>query len=233
MKPFSWTCPFCHQPTTITQPNHKEDSTLIELPTLDGKKILESLSIACPNPKCQKLAIRVDLYEARRSQAGYAIGDLVKAWQLIPSSNAKAFPDYIPTQIRDDYTEACEIRDLSPRASATLCRRCLQGMIRNFWGISESRLKDEIDALQDKVDSGTWQAIDAVRQIGNIGAHMEQDVDLIIDVEPEESQLLIDLIETLFESWYVDKHDREERNKELKALADKKRAEKTTPPKTP
>ena len=42
-------------------------------------------------------------------------------------------------------------------------------MIRDFWGIVQSRLKDEIDALKDKVDPETWQAIDAVREIGNIG----------------------------------------------------------------
>jgi hypothetical protein len=139
----------------------------------------------------------------------------------------------MPKQILDDYIEACEIRDLSPKASATLCRRCLQGMVRDFWSISKSRLKDEIDELKGKVDAGTWEAIDAVRQIGNIGAHMEQGVNLIIDVEPEEAQLLIDLIETLFKSWYIDRHDREERNKALKELVDKKKVEKSTPPKTP
>ena len=31
-----------------------------------------------------------------------------------------------------------------------------------------------------------WQAIDAVRSIGNIGAHMEKDINLIVDVDPEE-----------------------------------------------
>lgn len=48
-------------------------------------------------------------------------------------------------------------------------------MIRDFWGIVQSRLKDEIDALKDKVDPETWQAIDVVREIGNIGAHVEKD----------------------------------------------------------
>jgi hypothetical protein len=46
-------------------------------------------------------------------------------------------PDYIPEQIKDDYYEACSILNLSPKASATLARRCLQGMIRDFWGITK------------------------------------------------------------------------------------------------
>jgi hypothetical protein len=98
-------------------------------------------------------------------------------------------------------------------------------MIRNFWGITKSRLKDEIDALEDKVDSETWQAIDAVREIGNIGAHMEKDVNLIVDVDPEEAQLLIGLIETLFENWYIDRNEKQTRNAALKELAEKKKAE--------
>ncbi|MCP1830281.1 hypothetical protein ACVIHH_005106 [Bradyrhizobium sp. USDA 4518] len=33
-------------------------------------------------------------------------------------------------------------------------------------------------------------AIDAVRIVGNIGAHMEKDVNLIVDIEPGEAQML-------------------------------------------
>ena len=188
MDPFNWTCPFCNQPTTITQPNHKEGYNYVDLPTKDGAKQITFLFVACPNPNCQRLALSVALHEARLSQnTGHLMaGKILKEWNLIPGGTAKPFPDYIPEQLRADYDEACQIRDLSPKASATLCRRCLQGMIRDFWGIARSRLKDEIDALQDRVDSETWRAIDAIRQIGNIGVHMEKDVNLIVDVEPDE-----------------------------------------------
>ena len=56
-------------------------------------------------------------------------------------------------------------------------------------------------------------AIGHVRRIGSIGAHMEKDINLILDVEPDEAQALIDLIELLFEEWYVASHVREERLK--------------------
>jgi hypothetical protein len=72
-------------------------------------------------------------------------------------------------------------------------------------------LKQEIAALKDKIDSGDWEAIDAVRKLGNIGAHMEKDVNTIIEVDPEEAQLLIGLIETLFEDWYITREQRARR----------------------
>ena len=78
----------------------------------------------------------------------------------------------------------------SPKASATMSRWCcLQGMIRDFHQITRRTLKQEIDALEEIVDSEVLAAIDSVREIGNIGAHMESDVNLIVDVEPEEGSL--------------------------------------------
>ena len=34
----------------------------------------------------------------------------------------------------------------------------------------------------------------AVRKVGNIGAHMEKDINVIVDVDPDEAQHLIGLI---------------------------------------
>jgi Domain of unknown function (DUF4145) len=136
----------------------------------------------------------------------------VKRWTLLPPSSAKPQPDYIPQAIRDDYYEACAIRDLSPKASATLTRRCLQGMIRDFCSISKKRLIDEINALRALVKAGqapigvqhdSVEAIDHVREIGNIGAHMEADINVIVDVDPDEAQILIGLVELLFAEWYI------------------------------
>ena len=93
-------------------------------------------------------------------------------------------------------------------------------MIRDFANISKSRLVDEIDALRKDVDSGTAdrsismesvEAIDAVRSIGNIGAHMERDINEIIDVDPGEAQALIELVEMLFDEWYSAREKRQVR----------------------
>ena len=147
-----------------------------------------------------------------------------------PRSSSKPQPEYIPYALREDYEEACAIRDLSPKAAATLVRRCLQGMIRNFCGINDEKtLNNEIKALKALVDSGhapsgvteeSVEAIDQVRGIGNIGAHMEKDIDLIVDVDPNEAQVLIELVEMLFEEWYVSRHQRQERLGRIKNIAE-------------
>jgi hypothetical protein len=155
----------------------------------------------------------------------------LQKWSLIPPSKAKPFPEYIPEAVRRDYTEACTIVEASPKASATLARRCLQGMIRDFWSISKPRLKDEVDMLQEKVDPLTWKAIDAVRSVGNIGAHMEKDIDLIIDIDPGEAETLIGLVELLLKDWYINRHEREEQLKAVVRIgADKARERKAAVP---
>jgi hypothetical protein len=180
--------------------------------------------IVCPNPKCRQQTIFMKIEPV--NQHGTVIKAPIFSWNLLPESEAKPFPDYIPKQLRNDYSEACLIKNKSPKASATLSRRCLQGMIRDFWGIKKGRLIDEIEELRAKVDKTTWEAIDSVRHVGNIGAHMEKDVNLIIDVDPEEAGLLIWLIETLFEEWYIARYERETKMRALAKLADQKKAPK-------
>jgi hypothetical protein len=100
-------------------------------------------------------------------------------------------------------------------------------MIRDFCKITKSRLVDEIDELRAQVHAGkgplgvqmdTVDAIDDVRKIGNIGAHMEADVNVIIDVDSDEAQLLIELTETLFDEWYVAAEAREAHLSHLKSI---------------
>ena len=139
-----------------------------------------------------------------------------------PESAAKAFPDYVPEPIRQDYTQAALIQELSPKAAATLARRCLQGMIRDFYGVRKDRLVDEIEAIRDRVDSLTWRAIDAVRSVGNIGAHMEKDINIIVDVEPGEAALLVGLVERLIQDWYITRHEKEKHLEEIISLKEVK-----------
>ncbi len=99
-------------------------------------------------------------------------------------------------------------------------------MIRDFWKIKKGRLIDEIDALKEQIDTEVWEAIDAVRRVGNIGAHMEKDIDLIIEVDPDEAGLLIELVEQLFDEWYVKREQRNDRMSKLKVMAAAKATQK-------
>ena len=163
-------------------------------------------------------------------------GSIIKSWPLLPDSIAKPQPGYIPEAIRKDYEEACKIAHLSPNASAVLARRCLQGMIRDFCGIKEKTLYMEIEKLKAKVKEQkakgvteeSIESIDSIREMGNIGAHMEQPAGMLIDIEPEEASLLIQLIETLFKDWYAAKHEGEQRLKKIRESADKKERQKNS-----
>ncbi len=234
---FLWTCPVCSKGATITSANRHVGSVPLRRPSpREDHLVTISIFVECPNPACRQFSFYALLYKAiehrGRSSLSFvpASNEPLGSWQLVPASEARSYPDYVPRPIREDYTEAYLIRDLSPKASATLARRCLQGMIRDFHDVGESNLKKAIEAIRDKVDPLTWQAIDAVRSIGNIGAHMERDINLIVAVEPEEADALLGLIEYLIQDWYVNRHEREERLKSIVALKDAKQQARKSPP---
>jgi len=67
-----------------------------------------------------------------------------------------------------------------------------RGIVRDFFEIPDNRRGDlgaELSFVRDKIDTGVWEDISAVRSVGDIGAHMDKNVDIIVDVEPEEADL--------------------------------------------
>ena len=224
--PQRWTCPFCNRPTTLND----QDATSGSRHLFDGTKFgmvgITWGSARCPNPECREVSLHVSFTE-REYDIGRSVPTKeIASWGLRPESSAKPLPDYIPSPIQEDYYEACLIVEKSPKASATLSRRCLQGMIRDYWKIKGTSLFAEINALENHVDPNTWKSIDAVRQVGNIGAHMEANINHIIPVEPEEAQLLIGMIEQLIDDWYVQRFEREQRTRRVTELARAKKEQK-------
>ncbi len=222
MNAIKWNCPYCNHHATIKADNYYQSVSRLTIENKHGNKVLYNRFIVCPNPDCNEFTLSSYLLDTEgvSSHIGFVWqdGKLNKEWNLIPTSNAKGFPEYIPKPIIEDYNEACSIKTLSPKASATLSRRCLQGMIRDFWGIKKGRLLDEINALEEKIDPLIWQSIDAVRKIGNIGAHMEKDINTIIEVDPSEATVLIQLIEMLIDEWYINRFEREKKLKSIIAI---------------
>lgn len=222
---YSYNCPYCNK-ISILDNNMGVFNLRNEINVNEkiGYQAIRVIVEVCSNPSCQKYSLTVTVADHLSVDGKWVDMDPSKIWPLLPESKAKQFPDYIPTVLIADYNEACRIANLSPKASATLARRCLQGMIRDFWDISKDTLYQEINALADRVDETTWSAIDALRKIGNIGAHMEKDVNIIVDVEQSEAELLIELIETLFEEWYISRNERNVRMNRIATLANEKKA---------
>lgn len=212
----TYVCPYCG-----CKQAYSRDNSSIEYATYRNPFNNQGLSnelglnlqvyhILCNNTQCKKFTVLAYCQHTK------------KQWDLIPENVYKQFPEYIPQQIRNDYQEACSIINNSPKAAATLLRRCLQGMIHDFWGIKEKNLNAEITVLKDKVTATQWKALDGLRSIGNIGAHMEKDVDLIIDIEPIEALKLQKLIELFLEKWYINRHEEEQLYADIAQTAEDK-----------
>lgn len=237
MNNFNWECPYCDAHQTVVHQKYYHNTIGLGV-SGPGRQsnALELTSIGCANPECEKVTVFVKIGKDVAEQ-GYRLTkepkDIVFNQRILPFGSAKVQPDYIPEPIRNDYYEACLIKDLSPKASATLTRRSLQGMIRDFCGISKSRLIDEIVALRAAVEDGSAdrsvtiesvEAIDHVRKVGNIGAHMERDINVIIDVDPDEAQMLIELVELLFDEWYSARYKRAQKLARIELLSSAKSA---------
>lgn len=99
-------------------------------------------------------------------------------------------------------------------------------MIRDFWDVKETTLYKEISALESKVDKAQWDVLNALRQLGNIGAHPEADVNSIINIEPEEATKLLKVIELLIKQWYIKRHDEQQLLSDVLLINTSKQTEK-------
>lgn len=228
-------CPYCSNHFTPTNLDYESYNLNFRIEDKDfGYKLVLIRHIVCPNLECKKPITSITITGVITDNAGFELHkSVIFDGTIIPQVNIKQYPDYIPEQLRQDYEEASKIIELSPKAAATLARRCLQGIIRDYFGITKSRLVDEINALKGVIAPELWDAIDALRQIGNIGAHMEKDVNLIINIEPDEARQLVWLIETLFENLYVHRAERQKRLKAIQNIAAAKDAQKKGLPAIP
>ncbi len=142
-----------------------------------------------------------------------ACGDLVVALTqtnqaqrlVLPlQSNRAPVPDEVPEHIASDYTEAALVLTLSPTASAALSRRCLQAILRDQ-AYTQRDLSQQIDAALPNLPSHVAASLDAIRNIGNFAAHPSKDHNTgeIVDVEPGEAEWNLDVLDSLFDFYYV------------------------------
>ena len=221
----SWKCPYCGHSQVLQEDNNRKEAKSCELTFMSKYKTIgvQLLSIACL--ECEELTFKIDLKKVQYSTDPLEprFMDSIKSWSLMPDSRAKPQPDYIPKPIIKDYEEACKIADSSPRASAILARRCLEAIIKDFCKIKNSKnLAEMIDQLKrateiQGVTEESIEAIDHIRKQGNIAAHIQKPTNQMIDdISKEDSDLLIELLEMLFQEWYIDSYKKKERLKKIK-----------------
>jgi len=126
-------------------------------------------------------------------------------------------PPEVPKEFAEDYNEACNVLLISPKASAALSRRCLQHILQEKAGV-KGNLQKEIDEAIKKENFPSYitKVIDAPRKLGNLSAHPDyDDAGVIIDVEPSEAEWVLDIIETLFDHYFVKPADADMRVEKL------------------
>ena len=215
--PGPWQCPYCGRDTTITDANYNIINNDFSELCADIPSEYNIEVVACPSPDCGKYAIYLTVIQNIKDPRSRWVKKVIFRKRIIPGPGYKNYDADVPDHIIEDYQEACLIRELSPKASATLARRCLQGMIRDFHGITGKNLHQEIEAIGEKLDPGLFDALMALKGLGNIGAHPEKEVNinLIIDIDPQEAELMIGIVEHLLDEWYVNRYKSRER---LKAI---------------
>lgn len=229
----TWQCAHCGQHTLLS-PNCFSVSTV---PLNKNSRLnavgINTLSVSCANDACRELTVHVTIGPLRSTHSShtgttYSIDreNAVYERQLIPEGKLLQLPDDVPEEIRITYKEAVAVAEISGRAGAAMARRCLQGVVRDFFQIPPNKrgnLGAELSYVRDKIDPQLWDDIAALRSIGDIGAHMDNNVNEIIDVSPNEARILIRLLETLFSDWYIARAKRRLHSAELAALLGEKR----------
>ncbi len=223
-----WQCPYCQTHTVLSSDNINSSTVALNPKSVRTNVALRIQSIACSNEDCGELT--VDYHFGPFSSAGgrstLRSEHVELEGQILPLAKTMALPSYIPEEIAITYREAVLISDLSGRASAAMARRCLQGIVRDYFDIPSNKrgnLGAELSFVRDKIDVDLWDAIQAVRGVGDIGAHMDNNVSEIIEITPKEAKLLLALIETLFKEWYIARAKKTETTSALIALLGDKR----------
>jgi hypothetical protein len=126
--------------------------------------------------------------------------------QLYPLASARPpVPVEVPAKIAKMYDEAGLILPLSEEASAALSRRCLQAVLVDAGKATEKDLAPQIDEVLPKLPSYLQTQVDAIRNIGNFGSHPNKSKvsGEIIEVERGEAEWNLDVLDALFDFYYV------------------------------
>ena len=124
------------------------------------------------------------------------------------ATSRQPVPAEVPEEFTADYREACLVLADSPKASAALSRRCLQHILQEQSGAkTQNNLAKTIEEVIDdpKTPRDVADSLDMVRNIGNFSAHPNKSTNTgeIVPVEPVEAEWCLDVIEMLFELYFV------------------------------
>lgn len=153
-------------------------------------------------PKCKGATVELTLYN------GSTVYSTMRCYPR--TGPFPPAPSDVPKSISMDYSEANEVLPISPKASAALARRCLQGILSSHSYTGRDLVK-QIDSALSETDaskslpSSLRENIDAIRNFGNFSAHpiTDQTTLQVVDVEEGEAEWCLQILLDLFDHYYV------------------------------
>ena len=129
-------------------------------------------------------------------------------WRIWPRAATRPIPPEVPERYAKDFREACLVLPDSTNASAALSRRCLQALLVDEGGAKKGRLEDQIDEIvvSKQLRSQLADNLHYVRKVGNLAAHETKNLQTgeVVDATREEAEWLIEVLEGLFEHYFVE-----------------------------
>jgi hypothetical protein len=163
-------------------------------------------STVCDNDECKRVIVELGTMQGKLRERSMHY-TFINPRPVRPRGAARPVDPSVEKPFSSEFEEAVTVLPDSPKASAALSRRCLQNLIREKEGIRERDLATEIDKLLALNKLPSWLAddVDAVRHVGNFGAHpiKSQSTGAIVDVEPNEAEWLLHVLEGLFDFYFV------------------------------
>ncbi len=172
-----------------------------------GMTVISALGQTCP--ECHKIIIVLEVNK-------FTICDPISEEEFLtssdeilvyPASRHKTLPREVPESINQEFQEAVGVLTISPKASAALSRRILQILLRDYAGAKSDNLSKAIDEAQTnpKMSGDLSRMLDYIREVGNFAAHPRKSTNTgeILDVEPEEANINLEVLEALFDFYIV------------------------------
>jgi hypothetical protein len=164
----------------------------------------KTISMLCP--ECSEAIIFLETGKVVDMNGESMPFDVVRR-VVFPENSMTPVSELVPEKYRNEYEEALETLEVSPKASATLSRRLLQMVLQEELNIKKKDLELEIQEYEKSqgVSSEFIKLLQLLRKVGNFGAHpkKKESTSEIVEVEKGEAEISIKIIEKLFDEVFV------------------------------
>jgi hypothetical protein len=231
-----WTCPYCKQSSQLEESEIRRQFLTYEEGDGDGgtqnvKAILEAKP--CHNRLCLRVTVETTLDSIDPSPINPRIAKRIHHHQYPELKNSgPEYPNCVPKILQQELKEAYLICKISAKSSATLSRRCLQWILRDYFQTAPARLVDEIKSIKNhsKISKDLFDALNGIRDIGNVGAHPEDDVNVMVDVQENEAEDILAVIDLLITETYIADDTASKKYQSIQTARNRIKKAKSAPP---